>query len=94
MSKQNRFDSVWDALSDDAVTTLNLKLRASLMMQLEQHIKRQGWTQQETAQRLGVTQPRISNLMRGKITLFSLDTLINMAGAAGMTVKMHVEQAA
>ena len=84
------FESVWDAIEDDPAQAENLKLRSSLMMALEKHIKTQGWSQTETARRLGVTQPRISDLMRGKIHLFSLDTLVNLVVAAGLHVEMHV----
>ncbi|HEX5677054.1 MAG TPA: XRE family transcriptional regulator [Alcanivorax sp.] len=84
------FESVWDAIEDGPAQAENLKLRSSLMMALEKHIKTQGWSQTETARRLGVTQPRISDLMRGKIHLFSLDTLVNLVVAAGLHVEMHV----
>lgn len=88
-----RFASVWDAIEDTAAAAENLKLRAALMMALEERIKSQSWTQAEAGQRLGVTQPRISDLMRGKIDLFSLDTLVNMAVAAGLHVELHVAAA-
>lgn len=88
-----RFASVWDAIEDTAAAAENLKLRAALMMALEERIKSQTWTQAEAGQRLGVTQPRISDLMRGKIDLFSLDTLVNMAVAAGLHVELHVAAA-
>ena len=88
------FASVWDAIEDTPGQAENMKLRASLMMALESHIKTQGWTQSEAAHRLGVTQPRVSDLLRGKINLFSLDTLVNMAVAAGLHIEMHVRQAA
>lgn len=88
-----RFPSVWDAIEDTAAAAENLKLRAALMMALEERIKSQGWTQAGAGQRLGVTQPRISDLMRGKIDLFSLDTLVNMAVAAGLHVELHVAAA-
>jgi predicted XRE-type DNA-binding protein len=58
--------------------------RSELMGKLSDLIKGQGWTQKEAAARLGVTQPRISDLTRGKIELFSLDTLVDMAAVAGM----------
>ena len=54
------------------------------MDRLSDLIRTQGWTQKEAAARLGVTQPRISDLTRGKIELFSLDTLVDMAAVAGM----------
>jgi len=89
-----RFASVWDAIENTPAEAENMKLRSALMMALEEHIKHQGWSQGEAAQRLGVTQPRISDLMRGKINLFGLDTLVNMAVAAGLHVEMRIVQAA
>jgi predicted XRE-type DNA-binding protein len=90
----DRYASVWDATEDTPGEAKNMKLRAALMMALEEHIKRQGWTQGEAARRLGVTQPRVSDLVRGKIDLFSLDALVNMAVAAGLHVDLRVVDAA
>ena len=88
------FASVWNAIEDTPAEAENMKLRSSLMMALEQHIRAQGWTQAEAARRLGVTQPRVSDLLRGKIGLFGLDTLVNMVVAAGMRVEMQIEAVA
>ena len=90
MSSDN-FASVWDAIEDTPAQAENMKLRSALMMALEQHIRAQGWTQAEAARRLSVTQPRVSDLLRGKIGLFGLDTLVNMVVAAGMRVEMQIE---
>jgi len=92
--KVEAFENVWDALEDDPGIRENLKLRSELMIQIERHIKREKWTQVEAAKRLGVTQPRISNLMRGKINSFGLDMLVKMAVAAGLRVSMKVQKAA
>lgn len=89
-----QFSSVWDAIEDTPAEAENMKLRSALMMALEAHIKAQGWTQAETARRLHVTQPRVSDLMRGKIDLFGIDTLVNMLTAAGLHVEIHVAKAA
>jgi predicted XRE-type DNA-binding protein len=89
-----QFASVWDAIEDTPAEAENMKLRSALMMALEQHVKAQGWTQVEAARRLGVTQPRMSDLMRGKINLFGLDTLVNMLTAAGLHVELRVAKAA
>jgi predicted XRE-type DNA-binding protein len=89
-----QFASVWDAIEDTPAGAENMKLRSALMMALEQHIKVQGWTQAEAAHLLGVTQPRVSDLMRGKIDLFGIDTLVNMLTAAGLRVEMRVAKAA
>lgn len=89
-----RFESVWDAIEDDPAQAENLKMRSALMMALKSHIKRQGLSQSEAATLLGVTQPRISDLMRGKIDLFGLDTLVNMVATAGMHIDLKVLDAA
>ena len=94
MSNNESFASVWDAIEDTPAEAENMKLRSTLMMALEQHIKDHGWTQTEAARVFGVSQPRISDLMRGKISLFSLDTLISMAVDVGLHVKMEVEPVA
>ncbi|MDQ0423366.1 putative XRE-type DNA-binding protein [Peteryoungia aggregata LMG 23059] len=91
---QETYASVWDAIEDTPAEAENMKLRAKLMMALEQHMLSSGWTQAEAARRLGVTQPRISDLKRGKIDLFALDGLVTMAVAAGLTVEMTVTEAA
>jgi predicted XRE-type DNA-binding protein len=92
--KEETFANVWDAIEDDPAVAENLKLRSSLMIELERHIKREGWTQAQAAKALGVTQPRISNLLRGKIGAFSLDLLVKMATTAGLRVTLRVRKAA
>jgi predicted XRE-type DNA-binding protein len=86
----DRFASVWDAIEDTPAEAENMKLRSALMIALKEQIKRHEWTQAEAAQRLGVTQPRVSDLMRGKIDLFGLDSLVNMAGQVGLHVEIRV----
>lgn len=70
-----------------------MKLRSALMMMPKDHIERGKLSQSQAAKLFGVTQPRVSDLMRGKIDLFGLDSLVNMA-AAGLQVEMHVKTAA
>ena len=89
-----RFDSVWDAIEDTPAEAENMKLRSALMMALKDHIARAGLSQTQAAKLFGVTQPRISDLLRGKINLFGLDTLVNMAVAAGLHVELRVMEAA
>ncbi len=88
------FASVWDAIEDSPAQAENLKLRSSLMMALKDHIATQGLSQAQAAKLFGVTQPRISDLTRGKIDLFSLDTLVNMLAAAGLHIELRVAKAA
>lgn len=87
------FASVWDAISDTPTEAENMKLRSVLMMALKGHIAEQGLSQIQAAKLLGVTQPRVPDLMRGKIDLFGLDTLVNMMSAAGLYVEMQVTKA-
>ena len=94
MSKKQQFTSVWDAIEDTPAAAENMKLRSSLMMTLKNHIVSTGLSQSEAAKLFSVTQPRISDLMRGKINLFAIDTLINMAASAGLYVEICVRKAA
>ena len=72
----------------------NLHLRSELMTRVEQFVKRSGVTQTAAARALGITQPRLNDLLRGKIDKFSLDALVNMLGHAGMRVELRVKKAA
>ena len=63
---RKRFANVWDAIEDTPAQTENMKLRSALIMALKDHIARTGLSHSEAAKTLGVTQPRISDLMRGK----------------------------
>ena len=85
-----RFNSVWDAIEDTPEEAENMKLRSSLMLALKNHLLHNNISQAEAAKLFGVTQPRISDLMRGKINLFSLDALVNVAAAAGLHLEIRV----
>ncbi len=93
MSKQ-RFGSVWDAIEDSSEAAANMKLRSVLMIALKEHIARAGLSQSQAAKVFGVTQPRVSDLMRGKINLFGLDALVNMAAAAGLHIDLRILESA
>ncbi|OHE90175.1 MAG: transcriptional regulator [Lysobacterales bacterium RIFOXYA1_FULL_68_6] len=67
------FSSVWDALADTAEEAANLKVRAGLMRMIASLIQESGWTQAAAAEHCGITQPRIDDLLRGRISRFSLD---------------------
>ncbi len=86
------FDSVWDAIEDDPVEAERLNILSHLMICLERHIKAEGWTQAEAGRRLGVTQPRVSNLMRHKGQVFSIDSLIAMIARAGLRVDVTIRR--
>ncbi len=93
MSKQ-KFSSVWDAIEDTPQQAASMKARSALMIELQESIKTSGMTQKQAADQFGVTQPRISDLVRGKIELFSLESLVDMATAAGMKVEVRLKKAA
>lgn len=81
---ETRFASVWDALEDTPQVAVSMKARAELMRGLQAWVKRESLTQVAAANLLRVTQPRVSDLMRGRIDLFSTDALIDMAATAGL----------
>ena len=89
-----RFASVWDAIEDTPEQAENMKLRATLMTALKDRIAQSGISQAQAAELFGVTQPRVSDLVRGKINLFGLDALVNMATAADLHVELRVSEAA
>jgi len=78
------FTSIWDAIEDTPQAAASMKARSALLMELAKVIQDRSMTQAAAAELFGVTQPRISDLMRGKINLFSLDMLMNMAATSGM----------
>jgi predicted XRE-type DNA-binding protein len=93
MKKAESYRSVWDAIADTPEQAANLRTRAELMQQIAAMVKRQGWTQADAANRCGVTQPRINDLLRGRVSRFSLDALVNICTALGCRVRMDLEAA-
>jgi predicted XRE-type DNA-binding protein len=92
MSKGRRFASVWDAIEDTPQQAASMRARSELMMAMQGWVKASGKTQAEAARLFGITQPRMSDLMRGKISLFSLDTMIDMATAAGLEPRVTIKK--
>jgi predicted XRE-type DNA-binding protein len=72
----------------------NLKLRAELMLRIDEAYRRSGLTQADAARKLGLTQPRLNALLKGRIGQFSLDALVNVAARAGLDVRLVVKNAA
>ena len=72
----------------------NLKLRSELMMRIDDFYRESGMTQAAAAKALGITQPRLNALLKGKIGLFTIDALVNMARRAGLNVRLVVKKAA
>lgn len=86
----DKFESVFDAIAESPEEALNMKLRASLIREIRAKVTKAGWTQTETAHQLGITQPRVSDLLRGKLSKFSLDALVNMLARLGSDIKLGV----
>ena len=93
MDKIESFDSVWDALADTPAEAANLRARSELLSKITTIIISNEWKQLEAAKRCGVTQPRINDLLRGRISRFSLDALVNIATAMGLRVRVELEAA-
>ena len=92
-TKIESYASVWDALAESSEEAANLKVRAELMQKIAALIQGSGWTQVEAAEHCNVTQPRINDLLRGRISRFSLDALVNIAAALGQQVHVELEAA-
>lgn len=93
MNDQPTFASVWDAVTDTPDEAANLQLRAELMQQIAAIISASDWTQAQAATVCGVTQPRINDLLRGRVSKFSLDALVKIAVALGRHVHLTLEAA-
>ena len=78
------FDSAWDAICDTPAEAAHMRLRADVMMRLEKFISDNGLTQAQAAEAFGVTQPRVSDLVRRKFNRFSLESLLDMGARAGL----------
>lgn len=87
------YDSVWDAISDTPEEAANLCTRSDLMRQISRIVSEHEWTQTEAAQHCGITQPRMNDLLRGRISKFSIDALVNIASRLGYRVRVELDAA-
>ena len=92
-TKTETYASVWDAITDTPEQAANLMTRAELMQQIAAIVQSSGWTQTEAAQHCGISQPRVNDLLRGRVSRFSLDALVNIATALGRHVHIELEAA-
>jgi len=90
MNETQTFASVWDAVADTPGEAANLRARAELMQEIANLVKKSGWTQAEAAANCAVTQPRVNDLLRGRVSRFSLDALINVATTLGQRVRVEI----
>lgn len=82
------YSNVFEALEDDPAMAQNLKIRSELMISLRTYIEDEALSQKKAAEVFGIYQPRISDLMRGKIDKFTIDMLVNMLARIGKTVRL------
>lgn len=92
--KKQKFNSVWDAIENSTSASASMKARSKIMIALQEKIKALGLTQTEVAKKLGITQPRLSDLTRGHIDKFSLDALFDLAEKAGLKARIVFGRAA
>ena len=88
--KKQRFASVWDAIEPARAEAASMKARAATMIAIQEAVARWDLTQAAAAKRLGLTQPRLNDLLRGRINKFSLDAMIDLAERAGLSVRIAV----
>lgn len=86
------FNSVWDALVDNKQEAANMKFRSSVMSGIQTYLKSRQLTQVEAAKACGITQPRLNDLMQGKIAKFSADALVNIAATAGLRIEITIKE--
>ena len=93
-TKPKAYDSVWQALAKDEAEAETMRLRADLLIALRDRVAAWKLTQAEAAKRLGISQPRLNNMLQGRIESFSLDMLTKLACRAGLKVEMKLRKAA
>lgn len=92
--RQERYKDAWDALEDTPEAAADMRLRSDLMIRVQQEIAAWGLTQTAAAARLGISQPRLNDLLRGKVGKFSLGALVDLATRARLQVRVEVDRAA
>ena len=90
-TKMIAYSDVWDAIADTPSEAANLKIRSQLMMTLTEYVERQEITREEAAKRLGVPRSRVSELVNGRISKFSIDRLVNMAASVNLETRNVVQ---
>ena len=94
MTSDRAFESVWDALEDSPAEAAHMRLRSDLMIAVQEAVTGSGVTQAGAAKRLSVTQPRLNDLVRGRVDKFSLDALVELAARAGLALRMEITRPA
>jgi len=93
MNKPENYISVWAAITDSPIEAANMRAKSELMQKIVVFIKQSKFTQVKLAERCSITQPRLNDLLRGRISKFSLDALVNIAASLGLKIHIQVEAA-
>lgn len=94
MQRTKAYRSVWDAIEPTSAAAAQMKARSELMLAIRGAIDTWDITQADASKRLGISQPRLNDLLRGKLGKFSLDALVKIATNAGLSVRLRVGKAA
>ena len=88
------YANVWDAIEDTPEDAAAMSMRSDLLITLTEHVKAWKLTQAAAAKRLDITQPRLNDLLRGRINNFSIDALITLARKAGLSIELKIKKVA
>jgi predicted XRE-type DNA-binding protein len=94
MTRTQTLANVWDALENTPEEAATMTMRSNVMIAINKKVRGWNTTQARAARRLGITQPRLNDLLQGKINKFSLDTLLTLATRAGLKVSIDIRSAA
>lgn len=86
--KQTRITDIWDAIEPTAELAASMRVRSILLIQIQSEIGKRGLRQKDTAILLGISQPRVSDLLRGEIDRFSIDALVDIAHKLGLEIQI------
>ncbi len=93
MEEVEKFENVWDAIADTSGEAANMRAKSELMRKIVAILDKKNWTQTEAAKHCGITQPRMNDMLRGRMSRFSLDALVNIAASIGQRVHIELEAA-
>jgi predicted XRE-type DNA-binding protein len=94
MSTDQVFETAWDALEPSPAEATHMKMRSDLLIAIQEAVTGWGLTQAAAAKRLAITQPRLNDLLRGRIGKFSLDALVGLATGAGLDLRIEISRRA
>lgn len=91
--KTETFDNIFDALCESPAESASMTARTDILLVIRERVRGWNMPQEQAAARLGLTRPRLNDLLRGKLDKFSLDALFNIAAAAGFKPQVQLAEA-